>query len=97
MIAIEQISIPVLPVLEVQSESLKTTASGPISFSSYLADLNAELVKSESMLNSSVLGEGVPPQELLITMETAKLQLQLAVEVRNRLVESYQEVMRMQV
>lgn len=49
------------------------------------------------LLAAYAAGEPVSPHELMIAMEQARTSLQLAVEVRNRLVEAYQEVSRMQV
>ena len=42
-------------------------------------------------------GESVDLHEVMIAQEWASLSLELAVQVRNKLVESYQEIMRMQV
>jgi flagellar hook-basal body complex protein FliE len=42
-------------------------------------------------------GEPIDLHEVMLARETASLQFQLAVQVRNKLVEAYQDVMRMQV
>lgn len=42
-------------------------------------------------------GDPVDMHEVMLARETASLQFQLAVQVRNKLVEAYQDVMRMQV
>jgi flagellar hook-basal body complex protein FliE len=42
-------------------------------------------------------GEGVPLHQAVIAAEEASVSFQLMVEVRNKLLESYQELMRMQV
>ncbi|MBM3880959.1 MAG: flagellar hook-basal body complex protein FliE [Verrucomicrobia bacterium] len=42
-------------------------------------------------------GQQVPLHQAMIAMEEASVSFQLMVEVRNRLLESYQELMRMQV
>src|SRR4051812_2103519 len=42
-------------------------------------------------------GESIDLHEVMIAQEWASLSLDLAVQVRNKLVEAYQEVMRMQV
>lgn len=42
-------------------------------------------------------GSGVTLQQAMITMEEASVSFQLMAEVRNKLLESYQELMRMQV
>lgn len=52
---------------------------------------------ASSALASYAVGEDVSPHEVMLAMEQAKMSLQFAVELRNRLVEAYQEVARMQV
>ena len=41
-------------------------------------------------------GEPIDLHEVMLSRETASLQFQLALQVRNKLVEAYQDVMRMQ-
>lgn len=61
-----------------------------------IAAVNEDVAKADQLLEAKALGESVAPHELMIAMEQAKLSLQLTVEVRNRLLEGYQEIMRMQ-
>ena len=42
-------------------------------------------------------GQNVPLHQAVISMEEASVSFQLMVEVRNRLMDSYQEIMRMQI
>jgi len=42
-------------------------------------------------------GQTVPLHQAVIAMEEANVSFQLMVEVRNRLLDSYQEIMRMQI
>jgi flagellar hook-basal body complex protein FliE len=42
-------------------------------------------------------GEPIDLHEVMLARETASLHFQLAVQVRNKLVEAYQDVMRMQI
>ncbi len=42
-------------------------------------------------------GEPIDLHEVMLARETASLHFQLAVQVRNKLIEAYQDVMRMQV
>ncbi|MDP5273436.1 flagellar hook-basal body complex protein FliE [Chengkuizengella axinellae] len=51
-----------------------------------------------SQLNSQFIqGGNVDPHELLIASQKASLGLELTVEVRNKVIEAYQEIMRMQI
>ena len=49
------------------------------------------------MVTGLLSGEDIPLHRAVIAMEEAGVAFQLMVEVRNRLLEGYQELMRMQV
>lgn len=51
---------------------------------------------ADDKIRSLAAGEHVPLHEVMISMEKARMDLMLVVEVRNRLVEVYQELTRMQ-
>lgn len=61
-----------------------------------LASMNQTIQKSEMLLETYIKGGDVSTHELAISMGKAKLELQLAVEIRNKLLESYQEITRIQ-
>jgi flagellar hook-basal body complex protein FliE len=42
-------------------------------------------------------GEDISVHEVMIAAEKAKLSLDLAIQVRNKAIEAYQEIMRMQI
>lgn len=52
---------------------------------------------AESQMSAFVAGEQENLHEVMISMNEAKLSLQLMTEVRNKMLETYQELMRMQV
>ncbi len=52
---------------------------------------------SRETVNAVLSGENVPLHQAMVAMEEASVSFQLMVEVRNKLLESYQELMRMQV
>lgn len=58
---------------------------------------SAQSATATDALARYAAGEAVSPHELMISMEQARLSLQLTVEIRNRLVEAYQELTRMQI
>lgn len=59
--------------------------------------LTEQTDRASEMLSAYAVGENVAPHELVMAMEQAKRSLQLAVEVRNRLVDAYQEITRLQI
>lgn len=61
-----------------------------------VSEVNQTLQSANMQLENLALDKPVSTHELMITMEKAKLQLQMTIEVRNKLVEGYQELMRMQ-
>ncbi len=71
------------------------------SFSNILGRMVQEVSAKQGAANDAVAalqsGQNVSLHQAVIAMEEANLSFQLMVEVRNKLLESYQELMRMQV
>ena len=61
-----------------------------------LGDVNVQLQRADQLMRQAAAGENVAPHTLMIAMEEAQMSLMLTVEVRNKVVEAYQELMRMQ-
>lgn len=82
-----------------QPGSSITPASG--GFESTLGRLVSDVSAKQAAASEAVSGlatnAGVPLHQAVIAMEEASVSFQLMVEVRNKLLESYQELMRMQV
>lgn len=66
-------------------------------FSGELNAVNDKLISADSDMQKLAVGEAQSLHEVMINLEEARLSFQLLVQVRNRLLEAYQEVMRMQV
>jgi flagellar hook-basal body complex protein FliE len=62
-----------------------------------LHDLNQTQLKAEKLTQDLLTGEVQDLHQVTIALQEARLTMQLAVEVRNKVVEAYQEVARMQV
>ena len=70
----------------------------PNAFIDLLTQIDDSVAKANESLVAMAEGASeAPVHELMIALEVSKLELQLLVEVRNRLVEGYQELTRMQV
>ncbi|HLF22348.1 MAG TPA: flagellar hook-basal body complex protein FliE [Burkholderiales bacterium] len=65
--------------------------------SSQIDTLNQQLVAADTDVRRLALGEAGNLHEVMMRLETAKLSLELAVQVRNRLLEGYQDILRMQI
>ena len=70
-------------------------------FSDFLSDMvrdvNAKQATAGDAVQGVLAGENVPLHQAMIAVEEASVSFQLMVEVRNKLMESYQELMRMQI
>jgi len=62
-----------------------------------VSDVNAKQNAAGSAVAALQAGQNVPLHQAVIAMEEANVSFQLMVEVRNKLLESYQEIMRMQI
>ena len=61
-----------------------------------LGDLNASTAAAETAIRDLAAGKPVELHEVMISIEKARISVQTFVQVRNKLVESYQDLMRMQ-
>jgi len=66
-------------------------------FGQQLAEVNASLQRADADLQHLALGDAQNLHQVMINLEEAKLSFQLLMQVRNRALEAYQEVMRMQI
>jgi len=61
-----------------------------------IAKLDSGLQVADQQLRAMAAGKEVAVHDVMISMEQARMNLMFMVEVRNRVVEAYQELMRMQ-
>ena len=61
-----------------------------------VSDVTAKQAAAAESVHALVSGKNVSLHQTMIAMEEASISFQLMVEVRNKLLESYQEIMRMQ-
>lgn len=60
-------------------------------------EVSDKQAQASSTVGAMLAGEEIPLHQAMIAMEEASVSFQLMVEVRNKLLESYQELMRMQI
>ncbi len=74
---------------------------GQTNFSKILKDaiyeVNDQQIKSEVMNQKLAIGEVDNLHDVVIASEKAELALNLTIEIRNKLVDAYNELMRMQI
>ncbi len=65
-------------------------------FTDFVKQVNADQQQSNLMLNDFVEGKGVEMHEVMIAGEKAKTSLDLLMEIRNKTIDMYKELTRMQ-
>lgn len=82
------------------SDRISNVPATGVDFASMIGDgldrVDASLREADGRIRSLAAGEDIPLHDVMISMERARMDLMLVVEVRNRLVEAYQELSRMQ-
>lgn len=93
--------MPLKPTDAAQTTQISSVHPAGDSFASLLGKMVAETGAEQNSAMQSVRavqgGQNMPLHQAVIGMEEANMSFQLMVEVRNRLLEAYQEVMRMQI
>jgi flagellar hook-basal body complex protein FliE len=77
------------------------TQTGGVPFvqmiSELLGEANAGQISADQSINDLVSGRTDNVHDVVLSLAKADLSFQMVLEIRNRLIESYQEVLRMQV
>ncbi|MBI3416277.1 MAG: flagellar hook-basal body complex protein FliE [Verrucomicrobia bacterium] len=99
-----QVNIPpqelqALKPMELNSVTRGSTADGSLGqmFGQLLTDVVAKQNEAGRTVSGVLSSQGVPLHQAMIAMQEANISFQLMLEVRNKLLESYQELMRMQI
>ena len=91
----------IVPQATAGPENQSKGAQGGASFGQVLSGaldkVNNAQLEADGAVKKFLTGEIQDMHQVTIAMEQARLMMQLAVEVRNKVVEAYQEVSRMQV
>lgn len=95
-----------IPPIESVMASLPTpewasvTPTGQVDFDAMIGNGIAEVDRRVQIAENSVAdfatGADIPPHQVMLALEDARMSLQFALQVRSRLVEGFQELMRMQ-
>ena len=99
--ALKNIPFTELETLSPGINPLDQTRPGANSFESTIKNFVGEVAGKQAAAGEAVTGllsgKNVSLHQAMIGMEEASISFQLMVEVRNKMLESYQELMRMQV
>lgn len=81
--------------------SVSGTEGAGASFSAWLEQqvqaTNADVVSADTAVRQLAVGEPVNLHQVMVQLERAKLQLELVVQVRNKLLDAYQDLIKMQI
>jgi flagellar hook-basal body complex protein FliE len=99
------VSFPSVQQIFTNNNTNSTKSTTPFetqqSFASVLKDSIEQLNKSQqdadNMTSKLINGDNVDLSQVMIAQQKANITLQTAVEVRNKVIDAYQEMMRMQV
>ena len=100
LIPISGFSLQQIQAKNAYQATAPTTAEITKSFGQYLNDALQnvdQLEKTVHMKNDMYLAGKIDASELMIAANEAQLSLQLTSEIRNKMIEAYQEIMRIQV
>ena len=90
---------PVITRLGV-AEAMPAAATPQVGFGEVLAaglrQVDAKVATANGLVRQFALGESIPLHQVTYALEEARLAVELAMQVRTRLVESYRELMNMQ-
>jgi flagellar hook-basal body complex protein FliE len=62
-----------------------------------IQDLNAKMATNQQAMESLAVGDTQELHRVIMSMESAKLSFDLALQIRNKVLDAYQELMRMQI
>jgi flagellar hook-basal body complex protein FliE len=86
---------------DTQFQTSSVSSSGGSNFENLLGGLVNDVAQKQAAAGHAVTGllsgQNVSLHQAMISMEEANVSFQMMVEVRNRLLDSYQELMRMQI
>lgn len=84
----------------VNNDKSENTETQSVGFGEFLKgkldEVNAQQVKSEDTTESFIKGDETDIHKVMLDTEEAKMSLELAVQIRNKFVEAYQELNRTQ-
>jgi len=63
----------------------------------FIKDVDTQLMNADTMMGEFVVGKRTDLHNVMIETEKADLSLKLLLRIRSKLIEAYQEIMRMQV
>ena len=93
-------TIEIRPLNAAGANALASTELSVGSFSKIISDglarMDAKVAHADQMVTQFVIDDNTPIHQVTMALEEARLSVELAMQVRQRLVEGYRELMNMQ-
>ncbi|HRS01636.1 MAG TPA: flagellar hook-basal body complex protein FliE [Bacteroidota bacterium] len=90
-----------LPLVQEKMNNSQIIQKGDETFTDalkgFVADVNNQQIESKNATESFIKGEPVDIHDVMITVEKAKTSFELLMELRNKGLDLYREVLRMQI
>jgi flagellar hook-basal body complex protein FliE len=93
----EAISTLQAPSMGAGASSSATSVDFSAMFDKAIGGLNGSLLKAETGLQGLATGDAKSIHEVMINIAGAKLDFQLAMQIRSRVLDAYQDLMRTQI
>lgn len=94
---IAPITVPSLTPTSGTAEASSTTVDFASVIDSAIERASQDVSAAEGALQGMASGKPVELHDMMIALENARLSVQTLIQVRNRVIEAYQEVSRMQI
>ena len=94
--AVSAVAPDAVQPIGMQPPGIQTARSFAQMLVSGVEQVDQKLVDADAAVRAFVVDDSVPPHQVTFALEEARLSFELMLQVRARLVEGYQEIMRMQ-
>ncbi|MHA6258704.1 flagellar hook-basal body complex protein FliE [Sporosarcina sp. CAU 1771] len=94
-------SLPIANLTNSENQVKPTSYEAQQKFGAYLKDalnsVNTQQIQSDTLTQKLVMGENVDLHEVMVAAQKASISLNATMEMRNKVIEAYQEIIRMPV
>ena len=96
---VESVAFPALSVDLPQASRASSGVTGDFAYwmGQELTQVNDKLLQADELVRKLALGEVDNVHQVMIALDQARLSFQLLTQVRNKLLDSYQDILRMSV
>ena len=86
---------PHLDIAAIQTSAAPATRSFAALLTAGIDQVTAKVEEADSLSRAFILDDNIPVHQVTFALEQARLSMELMLQVRNRLIEGYQQLMNM--